>query len=312
MRHEFPLPFESLRTIRGGKQRSYVIGAMFTAAYAHKAERLAASCERFALPYVIHEVPAVHSSISHRGTDDLAYTKANFIRHLLAVHRKPVLYLDADCEFVSQPDLIDELVRSGCDFAIHNGCAEECTDRFDSIELRIRPGEPPIRRRFYLCTGFLGLYSSSQLMCCGCVQFYANSLAARALLSRWHRTIASHPGRGDDPCLDFVFNNLTRREWLSWFLRVQWLPKAYARISWWIYVKPVINHADRPSGDPRENTDLVEDSKGRKRCYPALMTRTRKHLFPSGSIIDVAQNMVCKIENDELVAVEPANLEFWP
>jgi len=75
MRHEFPLPFESLRSIRGGKQRSYVIGAMFTAAYAHKAERLAASCERFELPYVIHEVPAVHSSISHRGTDDLAYTK---------------------------------------------------------------------------------------------------------------------------------------------------------------------------------------------------------------------------------------------
>lgn len=127
---------------------------------------------------MIHEVPAVHRSISYRGTDDLSYTKANFIRHLFAAHKKPVLYLDSDCEFASQPDLIDELVRSGCDFAIHNGCAEEYTDRFDPIELSLRADEPPIRNRFYRCSGYLGWYSNSQLMCCGLVQFYANSLAA--------------------------------------------------------------------------------------------------------------------------------------
>jgi hypothetical protein len=313
MGHTFPLPFKSLRSISGGKPGTYVVGAMFTAPYSDKAERLAASCEKFELPYVIHEVPAVHSSISYRGTDDLCYTKANFIRHLLAAHRKPVLYLDADCEFVSRPDLIDELVRSRCDFAIHNGCAEECTDRFHPIELSLRAGEPPIRNRFYLYTGHLGLYSISQLMCCGCVQFYANSLAARALLSRWHRTIAAFPGRGDDPCLDFVFNNLTRRDWLSWFLRVQWLPKAYARISWWIYVKPVINHPDRPRADPRSNriTDSVEDSRGRKRHYPALMKRSEAHLFPSGCIIDTRENMVCKLVDNELVEIEPTGLEFW-
>jgi len=311
MSHVFPMPFKSLRTVSGGEEGSYVIGAMFTAAYSDKAERLAASCERFSLPYVLHEVPAVHSSISHLGTDDLSYTKANFVRHLLATHRKPVLYLDADCEFVARPDLIDELVRSGCDFAIHNGCAEECTDRFDPVAVRLRADEPPIRNRFYRCSGYLGFYSTSQLMCCGCVQFYANSFAARTLLSRWHRTIAAFPHRGDDPCLDFVFNNLTRRDWLSWLLRVQWLPKAYARISWWIYVRPVINHADRPSGDPRANTDLVEDSRGRKRFYPALMRRTDAHLFPWDCIIDTSQNMVCKLVDNELVAIEPTGLDFW-
>jgi hypothetical protein len=121
MDHMFPLPFRSLRTISGGKEGLYVIG------------RLAALCAKFGLQYVIDEVPAVHRSISYRGIDDLFYTKANFIRHLLAAHKKPVLYLDADCEFVSQPDLIDELVRSGCDFAIHNGCAEEDTDRFELL-----------------------------------------------------------------------------------------------------------------------------------------------------------------------------------
>ena len=311
MSYRSPLPFKSLRSISGGKQGSYVIGAMFTAAYATKAERLIASCKKFCLPYVIHEVPAVHRSISHRGTDDLAYTKANFIRHLLAAHKKPVLYVDADCEFVSPPDLIDELVRSGCDFAIHNGCAEELTDRYEPIELRFRADEPPVKNRFYRLTGYLGLYSNSQLMCCGCVQFYANSLAARTLLSRWQRTIATFPGRCDDPCLGFVFNNLTRRDWLSWLLKVQWLPKAYARISWWIYVKPVINHADRPGADPRPNSHSIEDSRGRKRYYPERMKRTDAHLFPIGCIIDTAQKMVCKIVDRQLVQVGPTDLDFW-
>ena len=310
MGYRFPLPFKSLRIISGGKEGLYVIGAMFTAPYSNKAERLAASCEKFGLPYAIHEVPTVHRSISYRGTDDLCYTKANFIRHLLAVHKKPVLYLDADCEFVSQPDLIDDLMRSGCDFAIHNGCAEEYTDRYEPIQLSLRADEPPIRNRFYRCTGYLGLYSNSQLMCCGLVQFYANTIAARALLSRWHRTIAAFPGRADDPCLDFVFNNLTRREWLSWLLKVRWLPKSYARISWWIYAKPVINHADRPGGQTAR-AHSIEDSRGRKRHYPSLMKRTDALLFPRGCIIDTAENMVCKLVDGQLVPIEPTDVNFW-
>ena len=307
----FPIPFKSLSRMSGGQPRSYVIGAMFTAPYLDKARRLAASCEKFELPYVIHEVPSVHSSISYKGSDDLCYTKANFIRHLLATYKKPVLYVDADCEFMSSPDLVDELLRSGCDFAIHNGCAEEYTDRFAPIALSPVAGEPPVKNRFYRCTGYLGLYSRSQLMCCGCVQFYANTIAARTLLSRWHRTIASFPGRGDDPCLDFVFNNLTRRQWLSWVLRVHWLPKAYARIAWWIYIRPVINHPDRPRADPRANTEVFDDAKGRKRYYPARMQRTNALLFPRDCIIDTARNMVCKMVDNELVAVEPTDLDFW-
>ena len=50
MDHMFPLPFKSLRTISGGKEGLFVIGAMFTAAYSNKTERLAASCEKFGLP----------------------------------------------------------------------------------------------------------------------------------------------------------------------------------------------------------------------------------------------------------------------
>ena len=61
------------------------------------------------------------------------YTKANFIRHLLADTESRFCIWTADCESVARPDLIDELLRAGCDFAIHNGCAEECTDRSHPI-----------------------------------------------------------------------------------------------------------------------------------------------------------------------------------
>lgn len=148
-RYSFPSPMKFLGTSSGGKDGPYVIGAMFSAAYSEKAKRLAASCERFALPYVIHEVPTVHRSISLRGSDDLAYTKPNFIRHLLATHGKPVLYLDADCEFVSEPDLIKDLIGSRCDFSIHNGCAEEYTDMYVPLPLRLQSDGPVIRNRFY-------------------------------------------------------------------------------------------------------------------------------------------------------------------
>src|SRR5437868_2904904 len=102
---EFPLTFSPLRTLSGGRAGAFIVAAMFTPNYAAKAKRLIASCEKFALPYAVHEVPAVHRSISSRGVSNPAYTKANFIHHLLTEHQKPVVYVDADCEFMAAPDL---------------------------------------------------------------------------------------------------------------------------------------------------------------------------------------------------------------
>src|SRR5690242_12526579 len=120
----FPIPFKSLRVIRGGKEGPYVVGSLFTASYAAKADRLIASCEKYGLPYTVHEVPTVHASISEKGTDDIGYTKPNFIRKLLAEHKRPILFVDADCEFMAEPTLINEYVRTGCDFAVYNYCAD--------------------------------------------------------------------------------------------------------------------------------------------------------------------------------------------
>jgi hypothetical protein len=43
---KFPLPVKSLRVLSGGRAGPYVIVAMFTASYSHKADRLIASCEK--------------------------------------------------------------------------------------------------------------------------------------------------------------------------------------------------------------------------------------------------------------------------
>ena len=307
----FPLPFRSLRTIRGAGDRHFLVGAMFTAAYADQAERLAASCRRFALPFVLHEVPAVHRSISARGTDDLAYTKANFIRHLLASHRMPILYLDVDCEFLEAPALIDELVAGGCDFAIYNWFADEGpTDCFLAVDLSPGPGEPPVAGRFYRFLVRESFCSTTQLKCNGLVQFYANSLGARALLARWHRTIATFPASTDDGSLTFTFNNVTRRSWLSWRLKVRWLPGSYARVSWWIFTKPIINHPGLPSRSTsfREIVDL----RGRKRIYPSLL-RARESVsgFHEGSIIDTERHMICELVDGRPVPIGRLDQPLW-
>jgi hypothetical protein len=303
---DFPLPFSSLRRIAGGRDASYIAGSMFTPRYAHKAMRFAASCETFGVPYEIHEVAEVHRSIDSHGTPDPAFTKANFIRHLMTQRGKPVLYVDADCEFVSEPAMLEPLARSVTDFAVYNWLADEHTDAFAPVEISISSG-PPIKNRFYAFTHNVDHFATDQLLCSGPAQFYGNSDGARLLLSEWFRTIAAFPGVADDECLDFTFNNLGPR---AKSLRTIWLPKAYARHSWWIYAKPVINHPDAPKEE--NNFIPIEDPAGRLRFYPA---RTEKRdfvrLFPRNCIIDTAHRMVCRMVGNQLVAISPTDQNFW-
>jgi hypothetical protein len=313
----FPLPFTSLQTISGQGRRSYVIGAMYTAGYSEKAARLTASCERLGLPYALHEVPSVHRSISPHGTEDFSYTKANFIHHLLATHKKPVLYVDADCEFVSEPTLISELVNSGCDFAIYNWLADEYTDALIPVELDDgamvtpwSPGTQQAKSRFYRFSHGIDGFTMSQLMCSGPVQLYRNSWSARAFLSRWHQVVATFPGCADDECLMFAFNNIGRSSWLSWGLKVAWLPKAYARYPWWIYVEPVINHPEFPQ--PGSNFAAIQDMKGRRSIYPSRIEwRDPIRLFPRDCVVDTQEKMICELHDGRLVPIRPIDQKLW-
>jgi hypothetical protein len=298
----FPLPFSSLRTIRGGEDASYIIGAFFTPGYADKAQRLASSCNQFGLPYEIHEVPAVHRSISSNGTQDAAFTKANFIRHMLSRHNRPVLYVDADCEFQSYPKLLEPMARSQCDFAVYNWLADEYTDAFVPLDVTMPNGQK-IKNRFYSFSHNVGQFSTSQLLCSGSVQFYRNSIPAKALLQEWFQTVLSFPGTADDECLDFAFNHLNT------VLRICWFPKAYARYRWWIYAKPVINHPD-PTNE--NNFVRIKDPAGRLRYYAERTEkRDEVRLFPRNCIIDTEQQMICRMVDGQLVAQSPTDQNFW-
>jgi hypothetical protein len=306
----FPIPINRLRAMSGGDPRSWVVVSMFTASYANKAERLAASCKRFGLSFRLYEVPSVHRSISTKGSDDLAYTKANFIRQMLTEIGRPVLFIDADCELLSYPALIDQLVQSRCDFATHNGYTDEISDQYEPVQISFTQGEPPIPDRFYRLSHTVGYQTDKQTFSFSGVLYFRNSLAARTLLKKWHYAVEEFPHKGDAVTLDYVFNNLTSRQWHSWLLRVQWLPKSYFRIRPWIYVEPVINHPDPLSHWDR--TPALRDKAGRRSRYYALMRRTDATLFPRDCIIDIEQQMVCRLVDGQLIPIEPTNMSFWP
>lgn len=307
MQAPFPLPFPSLRVLRGEGKAPYIVGAMFTAGYADKAARLAASCAKFSLPYELHEVPTVHRSISIKGSDDLRFTKANFIHHLLTVHKKPVLYLDADCEFVAAPHLLDELARSRIDFAIYNWLADKYTDRFYPVMIDGVVEKP---YRYFQYRGSLDLCSTTQLVASGLTQFYRNSLAARAFLARWHRTVASFPGSADDGCLNFTYNNLTKRDWLYWVLKKYWLPKSYSRMTFWIYAEPVINHAD-VIADTSKFTP-VRGRQGRREIYASRVEKVLPPLpLPRDCIIDTREGTLCRLVEGKFIAFEKTSQQFW-
>lgn len=294
-----------LRSFSGGRQGPYVMGAMFTPNYAAKANRLMASCEKFGVPYVMHELAGVHRSISPRGSHDLSFTKANFVRHLLDTHVKPVLYVDADCEILESPGLIESLARSDCDFAIYNWLADEYNDAFLPIELRIN-GDAPITNRYFAFSHAVEYFSADQLLCSGPVQFYGNTDKARLLLSEWLHAAAAFPNSADDECLDFAFNNWTS----AVRLKTHWLPKSYARYPWWIYEKPVIDHPDHPSLD----SDFVpiNDPSGRQRFYEErARLRNGTPMFPRDCVIDTADGTLYRQVGTKLAAFGRTEREFW-
>src|SRR5205085_9453381 len=101
-------------------------------------------------------------------------------------------------------------------------CADEHVDGFFPVELQSSPEQTRSIKRFYRHAGAVPPRSKTQLLCSGCTQLYGNTPAARGLLRRWQRTISTFAGSADDQCLDFTYNNLTRRSWIWWMLKPHW------------------------------------------------------------------------------------------
>lgn len=272
--------------------QGYLVAAMYTPAYTDKAARLAASLRSLGLAHALFEVPQVHRSISTSGSDDPAFAKPAFIRALLDRYQQPVVYVDADVVFRAPPVRLASIAAAGRDFAIYNWLADEHTDAFQVITESPGTPPPPFHEAVYL--GFshgIFQFGTEQLICSGLTQLYGNTSGARALLDAWARVISAHPGSADDHCLDFAFNN----DLAGCRLATVWLDKAYARIPWWIYVRPIIDHPDTPSVGThwkplRETSQLARFHPGR------LEMRKGPSFIPHDCIIDVRRRLLLRFQ----------------
>jgi len=275
----------------------FLATAMFTKSYQDKAERLAASLERFGVPYAIFEVPVVHRSISSKGSDDVRYSKPHFLTWALKHFDRPLLYIDSDCEVQQRPTLAWDLTVGQFDFAIYNWFADLMNDTWvpdpSLAEHRTPAGGP----RYWQYSFNVDFFSTDQLLCSGCVQYWRNSTPALRLLEAWERENVILGKVSDDEVLDHTFN-LHFADKSS--MRPFWLPKEYARYVWWIYVQPVINHPDLPITFGKEGHF---DKLGGQRVDPARIVEAEKaRPFPRKCIIDVVgQILLIKDASGNLV-----------
>jgi len=113
------------------------------------------------------------------------------------------------------------------------------------------------------------------------------------------------PGCADDHCLDFAFNNGGSR---IPGLRPFWLPKAYARCPWWIYVKPVVDHPDFPADSA--GFKLIPEAPDAMRFFEARAERTEGR-FPETCVIDVRERRMYEYVDGRLISLGPTELQFW-
>jgi hypothetical protein len=188
---------------------TFVTCAMFTPnkpEFFQYADRLARSCEKFKLPYIIYIVPEIHKSLSPAGKDDPSFTRTNLIYYnLMRFPEQNILCLDSDMFFIDYPNKIVELSESDYDFAVYNWLNDRHNEAYIPINRKLEAGDRASDIYIYSHCNFL--FSSEQLLSSGGVQFYRNSLEAKYLLESWQTLIVSNPDFAEDQCLDFVYNN---------------------------------------------------------------------------------------------------------
>ena len=276
--------------------------------YLKRTDNLKRSCEEFGMAGVICEMPTVHFSMSHKGTDDARYTKANFICSMLETYQRPILYVDSDCFFSEYPACL-VAKHLNYDFAVYNWLADTNNAAYIPVQI-ISKGDGsshPEKERYYRFSHSIEFYSDKQLISSGCVQYYNNTLNARLILERWHAIVCGFSGCADDHCLDYTYNNYVAEQKE---FRVLWLDKAYARYPWWIDTKPVISHLDMP--DSEEQWPPLPETENIKRVYPERLKACRQDLLiPRNAILDTVTGQVYEVRNDGLIPVRIVTRQFW-
>lgn len=312
-----PFPYQSACAHNPARlpDTPFIVAAFYTPddPYRDYAQRLMRSCATFGLWCAVYQVPGVHRSVSLRSTyDDPALTKQNFILHLLDTYQKPVLYLDVDCVFETEPSVIFELARAGRhDLAIYNWFADRTNEAYIPVAASLpdgRGGRVAADQRFYAYRGGITQYSTEQMLCGGCTQFYANTANARAFLRACHDLTAQWHDRASDHVIDYNYNTLIFKQ-KTLNLRTYWLDKAYARYPFWIFSNPIIRHTDVPH--PEFSTRVPESTVGKRFFAEYLQQYPANPKIPPGTWLDVEQKRLVRKEGRNLVTVAPWTEAFW-
>lgn len=271
----------------------FLVGILAAPHNVERGVRLLASCKAQGIAAVLYEVSAVHWSTSMRGGDDLSCTRPSFIRFLLDKYRKPVLCLNPGCVMVESPSAIFSLVDERVDFAAFNWLAEEHTETYQPVTIRVQDGLSTAvsTDRYYRYSHSVDRYDPSQLMCSAEVLFWNDSDDTRELLNAWQNLIARVPKSPDAHALDFAFNY--RGTALPRF-KTAWLDKRYVRIDWWIYVKPVIDLPEYSAVDANWPESLEQNEGIPRIDYRKAETLQVDYVFPRDCLVDTVENILVR------------------
>ena len=266
----------------------FVVTAMFTKRLKPLADRLKASLDRIGLDYVLFEVPTVHSSISIKGTKEIAFSKPNFIHFVHSEYGLPVLYVDADMVFREMPHQVLSFSHEPIDFAAYNWLADVSTDAY--VPTPVTVNGTLWKKRFYRFSHSVDSYDPTQLIVSGCAQYYTPD--AEHMLRKWLEAIERFPEVADDELLDFTYNFAVDRK----TIRAFWWTKDYSRCAWWITVRPIIDHPQMPEHNGLRHFVSVA---GHERWnQQSVQIRRSQSPFPRDCIIDTKEKCCLRLNGN--------------
>jgi len=166
-----------------------IVASFFTrnGSYPQLAQRLSDSCTRLGLH---HRIVEAADTGQWKSSNNM---KVAVIHQFMFELRRPVLWVDVDCEILKLPILLWE---EDHDFAAYNWHGD--SDNVNHVP-----------------------YDPSRLFCSGGVLWFRYTAPAMELLWRWRAALAANPQGVDDQVLDEVYNSARPP------VRPLWLPRTY-------------------------------------------------------------------------------------
>lgn len=231
------LEYENLTQLEQNNH-DYIICSMFTNNYYKYLNRFKYSILNQNLPVAIYLLPDIHHSITMKGSEDMRFTKHNFILSCLERYQTDILFLDIDLVLLSYPYIFDFI---NTDFAIYNWLAdlENTGYIFDQNQNKYTPAQE------------IRYYTTDQMIGTGPVHYWKPTEASKILLTNLATYLAKTPYASDDHMIDIFYN------FRDFDISATWLPKEYCRFPWYPHIKPVILHTDWPApAQNRPSNDL--------------------------------------------------------